>query len=180
MQTDTLLEKNMKVEKDDTEKSSIVSWVMYIAILVGIILFVKYVIGFTVISGSSMNPTLEDGDFILTSNMLYTIERDDIIVYRDDQGFHVIKRVIGLPNDTIAIENGVVFVNGEAMEEDYITGIAQDMKEVVVPNDAYFVIGDNRNPGESLDSRSNKVGPIAKEKIQGEAVFSILPFTTIK
>jgi signal peptidase I len=169
-----VLERSTKEE--EKAKSGWLSWIVFILFL-GIAFFAfRYAIGFTFISGNSMNPTLEDGDLVVTSNIFFNIDRQDIVVYRDANGFDVIKRVIGLPNDKIAIQDGVVYVNGNVLSEVYISGAPHDMEEVIVPSNAYFVIGDNRTPGESLDSRSEKVGAIGQEHILGEVMFNLFPF----
>ncbi|WP_047982745.1 signal peptidase I [Ornithinibacillus contaminans] len=177
METNIALENKIGTATTTAEKkSSFLSWVIFLVVTGCLFLLIKYAISFTVISGNSMNPTLEDGDVLLTNQIAYTVETEDIVVYRDEGGFHVIKRVIGLPGDRVAIEDGVVFVNGEALEEAYTTGLSIDMPEMVVPDHAYFLVGDNRVPGASLDSRSEQVGAINEEQIIGEAVVSLLPF----
>lgn len=164
-------------ESKEERNVSRLGWIGFIFCLVIAFLVFRYVIGFIVVSGDSMNPTLENGNVVLSSNIIFTVDRNDIIIYRDHNGFDVVKRVIGLPNDIITIRNGSIFVNGEMMNEPYITGASNDMGEVVVPKDAYFVVGDNRTPGESLDSRSSNVGPIHKSTVQGEVLISLFPFS---
>lgn len=164
-------------ESKEERNVSRLGWIGFIFCLVIAFLVFRYVIGFIVVSGDSMNPTLENGNVVLSSNIIFTVDRNDIIIYRDHNGFDVVKRVIGLPNDIITIRNGSIFVNGEMMNEPYITGASNDMGEVVVPKDAYFVVGDNRTSGESLDSRSSNVGPIHKSTVQGEVLISLFPFS---
>lgn len=167
----------------DTKKSStssVMSWVIFILVLIAIILFFRYVIQFTVVSGDSMNPTLEDNDILLTSSLFYDVERYDIVIYQDENGFDVIKRVIGMPNETVEIREGIVFVDGNPLEEDYTAGTSNDMSEVTVSEGSYFVIGDNRARGASFDSRDSDVGPITEDQLRGEAIFSIFPPGSIK
>ncbi|HAM80121.1 signal peptidase I [Ornithinibacillus bavariensis] len=168
----------LKKDTRDREKEKLgwLSWIVFLLLLVIVFIVFRLVIGFTVIAGDSMNPTLEEGNVIVTSNIFFNIERNDIIVYRDQDGFNVIKRVIGLPNDTIAIQDGAVIVNGKVLQETSIIGVPNDFQEVIVPRNSYFVIGDNRTPGESLDSRSENVGAIQQENILGEVMFTLFPF----
>lgn len=123
-----------------------------------------------------MSPTFDDNHIIMTNNLFFTPEKGDIILYRDQNGFDVIKRIIGMPHDQVEIKDGVTKVNGEELQESYKTGVSQDISPVTVEENSYFVMGDNRTPGASLDSRSSKVGTIAKEDIKGKYLFKIYPF----
>ncbi|GAA0604779.1 signal peptidase I [Virgibacillus siamensis] len=167
-----------KKQSDDIakEKSGWIGWLLFIVSIAAVFFVFRFVIGITIINGNSMSPTISDGDVILTSDMFYTPERNDIVIFRDGDGYDVIKRIIGLPNETIAIQNGVILVDGEPIESEFATGIPHDMPEKTVDSGSYFLIGDNRTPGESLDSRNSEIGSISKEKIQGQAILSLLPF----
>lgn len=112
----------------------------------------------------------------ISSNIFFSPERNDIVLYRDENGFDVVKRIIALPNQTIEISDGAAIVDGDPIDESFVTGTPKDMEETIVEEDAYFVMGDNRTPGESLDSRSPHVGSIAEERIKGEFLFSVFPF----
>jgi signal peptidase I len=158
-----------------SSKSSVGSWIIFIIVLIGVFIFFRYAIQFTVVSGDSMNPSLEDGDVLLTSILFYEADRHDVVIYQDDHGYNVIKRVIGMPGETVEIREGTVYIDGAAIKESYTAGIANDMAEVTVEADSYFVIGDNRNPGASFDSRNSDVGTIPEIKIIGEALFSLFP-----
>lgn len=162
-------------DQQNNKASSFFSWLRFLLILIVVFIFFKYVIGITVISGNSMTPTLEDNDIIITSNLIYTPERNDIVVYENDQGKHIIKRVIGLPNESVEIKDGIVFVEGKPQNENYTTGTPRNMDEVTIPENSYFLVGDNREPGESYDSRSGDVGPISKSQLTGKALFSLYP-----
>ncbi|WP_337017649.1 signal peptidase I [Oceanobacillus massiliensis] len=163
-------------EKNEKDITNIGSWIVFALILAVVFFTFRFVIGITVVSGNSMSPSLEDGDFLVSSNIFYTPEASDIIIFHNENGFDVIKRVIGLPNDTVEIKNGMVLINGNPLNEDYIAGAPNDMAEITVSEDSYFVMGDNRTPGESLDSRSPDVGTIARDAIRGEVLVSIYPF----
>ncbi|MFO7583650.1 MAG: signal peptidase I [Anaerolineales bacterium] len=128
------------------------------------------------VEGSSMLPTLQDGNFVLVNRLSYSLgkpERGDIIVFhfeltRQD----LIKRVIGLPGDEVRIANGAVFVNGVALAEPYIATAPSYNGTWVVPANNFFVLGDNRN--DSSDSHS--WGTLPAEKVVGKAVLVYWPF----
>lgn len=169
-----------EVKKKEKEKSGWVSWLVFIVLLLSVFLIFRYVVGITFINGHSMSPTLEDGDVILTSNLFYTPERNDIVIFRDEDGFDVIKRIIAMPGETIAIKDGIVLVNGEAVDSNFAAGIPNDMSKTVVEDGSYFLVGDNRVPGESLDSRNSDIGSISKGEIKAEVLLSLYPFGFMK
>lgn len=162
----------LELEKTEKKKGSLLSWLGFLFILAIIFFTTHYAIGITLISGQSMAPTLNDKNITLSNQLLYTIERNDIVIFQDKNGFDVIKRVIALPNETIEIKDDLVFVNGQPIEEEYIVGTANDMEKQLVAEGSYFVMGDNREPGESLDSRSSDIGTIPEGKIKGKMLFS--------
>ena len=128
------------------------------------------------VDGTSMVPTLQNGEYILINKLAYKLgqpERGDIIVfsYPDDNGQDLIKRVIGLPGDTVKIENGVVTINGQILEEPYIAQPPIYTGEWPVPDGSLFVLGDNRN-----DSRdSHQWGLLPQENIIGKSVLIYWP-----
>lgn len=159
-----------------TSRESVLSWLKFLLFIAAIFFIFRFAIGITVISGNSMAPTIQNRTIIMTSNLLYSPEQNDIIQFEDVNGFDVIKRIIAMPNDTVEINNGHLYVNGQILEEDYAMGVPDDMTLVTVPEGAYFVVGDNRTPGESLDSRNVEFGFIPKERMKGEMLFSLFPF----
>ncbi len=132
------------------------------------------------VSGTSMEPTLEDGDIIL-------LVKTDNFETGDLVGFYyqnklLLKRVIGGPGDIIDIDDeGNVSVNGEALEEPYLTSKALGETDIVypyqVPEDRYFVMGDNRLT--SIDSRSSAIGCIEESQIVGRVILRVLPLNRI-
>ncbi|MCB8943773.1 MAG: signal peptidase I [Ardenticatenaceae bacterium] len=108
------------------------------------------------IDGSSMNPTLVDGEYLIINNLSYYLDepqRGDVIVFRHPNNeLNLIKRVIGLPGDTVEIKDGQVIVNGVVLDEPYIKAAPNYNGRWDVPEDNYFVLGDNRN--NSSDSHS--------------------------
>ena len=153
--------------------------------LLGVILLVfLFCFRVVVVSGTSMNNTLNDGDYLLMlGNLFYTDpQRGDIIVaskagYED--GFPIVKRVIATEGQTVDIDfqSGIVYVDGVALEESYTNGLTTDKEGVQFPltvsEDCVFVLGDNR--GVSMDSRNPKIGLIDSREILGKAIFLFWP-----
>jgi signal peptidase I len=158
------------------------------------------------VEGQSMDPTLEDGEFLLVNSLVYAKvdlealarwvpfwepgdpaerhvfhgpERGDIVILHHPvtgQERDLVKRVIGLPGDTLRIRDGVVYINGRELIEPYVKEPWRgDLPEVTIPAGTYFVMGDNRN--NSLDSRV--FGPVGEELIVGKAMASWWPTSKI-
>lgn len=135
------------------------------------------------VEGSSMTPTLVDGDWVAVSSVTSHVNHGDIVVITQpwERDIPIIKRVIGVAGDTIDInfETGEVFINGELQQEDYILEPTLTNYNaafpLTVPEGRIFVMGDNRNG--SLDSRSSKVGLIDERYVLGRAAFRIWPNT---
>jgi signal peptidase I len=131
------------------------------------------------VEGGSMEPGLEDQERIFINKLVYkfeSIERGDIIVFRYPRDTHksFIKRVIGLPGDRIHISYGHVFVNDHQLPESYVPTDyldARSFAEIVVPHNAYFVLGDHR----SMSNDSRDFGPVMRSYIYGKAVFGYWP-----
>lgn len=129
------------------------------------------------VKGDSMLPNFHDGELLLTEKVTYRIykpERGDVIVFRAPQrNVDFIKRIVGLPGDTIRIEDGTVFINDEKLVEPYETQKTQGSASVVLGQDEYFVLGDNR--GSSSDSRS--FGPVRRGAMRGKVWLVYWPIT---
>lgn len=164
------------------KNNSILEWVKFLAGVVVVFLVVFYCIGITKVIGHSMDPTLKDGSFLFVNKLSTFISEpsygDVVIVKEEDR--NIVKRVIGMAGDTVAIKGGVVYVNDEPIAENYVLGTSNDMEAITVAKGDIFILGDNRTPGESLDSRDPNMGPISEELIEGYAVVSLYPFYTIK
>ena len=160
----------------------------FLGIMVMAFLIIKYVGQRTEVVGSSMEPTLMGTDNLIVDKLSYRFvdpDRYDIIVfpYRNGSGLYYIKRVIGLPGETVYInERGDVFVDGVKLEEDYIKEKANDAGLAATPiqlgEDEYFVLGDNRN--NSMDSRSYEVGLVKRDEIIGRAILRVWPLEKFK
>lgn len=143
-----------------------------------------FVAQFHKVSGNSMVPTYHNGDFLITEKISYRFgnpKRESVVVLKNpkDESQDFIKRVIAIPGDTIMIEGGFVYVNGEAINEPYLPedittpagSFLTEGNTVKAGANQYFVIGDNRH--HSSDSR--EWGPVTKEKLIGKALFRYWP-----
>jgi len=130
------------------------------------------------VDGFSMEPTLESGEFVVVNKLAYRLgqpARGDIVVFRYpyDPQQEYIKRIIGLPGDNIVITNGIVSVNGEALEESYIAAAPAYQTNLTVPEGSVFVLGDNRNNS----SDSHNWGAVPVEYLVGKALVIYWPPT---
>ena len=172
-----------QIQPSETQPEQTENWKRFaLDILETIVLAVVLYFGINAISarvrvdGFSMVPTLQDGEYILVSKLSYktgTPARGDIIVFSlpTDQQQDLIKRVIGLPGETISIHGGIVSVNGVALTEPYIAQQPNYDGEWTVPDGQLFVLGDNRN--DSKDSHQWNYLPM--ENIIGKAVLIYWP-----
>lgn len=178
------LDKKKVEEKESSWVKELISTVLYLALVVALtFLFVQYVGQRTHVNGDSMNNTLLDGDNLIVDKISYRFkdpERFDIIVfpYQYQEDTFYIKRIIGLPGETVQIEDGIIYIDGEVLEESYgkeimnSAGIAS--QPIELGEEEYFVLGDNRN--NSRDSRDPSVGMIQEDQIIGKAFIRIWPF----
>ena len=118
-------------------------------------------------NGYSMKPNFTDGDMFRVEEIPLTdLKRGDLVVV-ENNGNLLLKRLIGLPHETVSIQEGTVFINGSALDEPYdVVPSTDTMAEVQLDNDAYFILGDNRP--DSLDSRL--LGPVRGDAIKGKAI----------
>lgn len=172
-----------KTKKKRSKISYIVEFVVYIALIFACIFWVpEHVIQRTVVSGESMENTLHSGESLLVNKVAYEPSRYDIIVFypygRDEDEYYV-KRIYGMPGETIQIKGNDIYINGSKIEDKYAknamddSGIAEEPYQLA--DDEYFVLGDNRQV--SKDSRDSEVGPVKKENIAGHVVLRIWPLS---
>lgn len=179
-------EEQQKQDPNKSTKSTVLSYVIWVGAVVLLAWFlITFVAQRTDVNGTSMVPTLEDGDQLICDKISYRFhdpERFDIIIfpYKYQKNTYFIKRVIGLPGETVRIDyDGSIYINGEILDEKYglekmtYPGIAE--QEITLGDDEYFVLGDNRNVSE--DSRYPDVGLIKREDIIGRAWLRIYPFS---
>lgn len=152
-------------------------------------LIIAFIAQSFLVEGSSMEPSFHHGQRLLVEKVSYRFgepKRGQVVVFRypGDQRRKFIKRVIGLPGDEIAIQNGFLYINGLRLEEDYINGptygtySAPTYGPVLVPEGHYFVLGDNRR--NSDDSRYPDVGFVPKKNLVGRALFVYWPLNQIR
>ena len=172
-------------EKKMDWKKELISWAMYIGFVVVLTWFILTFVGQrTVVDGRSMNATLNDRDNLIVEKLSYRFhdpERFDIIVFPPyGTKEYYIKRIIGLPGETIQIdEEGNIYIDGELLEENYgletIKNPGRAIEPVTLGDDEYFVMGDNRN--NSVDSRDPRVGNVKRDSIIGRAWVRIWPLS---
>ncbi len=149
-----------------------------VALAIGLILS-KYVIANAQVPSSSMETTVMAGDRIFVNRLSYVFgepQRGDIVtfIYPDDGETLYLKRVMGLPGETIQGKDGKIYIDGKALEKDFTQEISyDDFGPYTVPEDSYFMMGDNRN--DSWDSRYWKHTFVEKEDIVGKAMVSYFP-----
>ena len=139
------------------------------------------------VSGENMYPTLNEGDVCLINKMsykLHSIKRNDVVVVQQsgsEHNYYMIERVIGLPGETVMVQNGVVYIDGKELEEKYSFPLMENgglaLEKITLDDNEYFVLSDNRNGGE--DSRNASIGNILKKDIVGKAWIKTSPFKFI-
>lgn len=160
----------------------IFSWIIEIAIVLMMAFVLVYFIGMrTSVVGQSMSETLENGDQILVNRFMYKVigpKANDVIVFLpngNEKSHYYVKRVIGVPGDTVQIKDGRIYVNGTEFTEKVDVAAIEDAglaaDAVTLGDDEYFALGDNRNNSE--DSRYANIGNIKREYIIGKAWFVI-------
>lgn len=171
------------------EKKSNMAGIVYDLIFYAMLIFIcvyivpNFVLQRTIVDGSSMADTLLNGEQLYVEKLSYrfdALDRFDIIVFypygRANEEYYV-KRIIGLPGETVQIIDSKIYINGEILEENYgkepIEDPGRAAQPITLADDEYFVMGDNRNV--SKDSRTEEVGNVKKENIGGRAILRILP-----
>ena len=161
----------MEIEK---AKKIFIELLPYIITIIIVLLIKQFIVAPIKVNGSSMSTTLENNDIMILNKIDYRfndIKRFDIVVV-DSEYEYLIKRVIGLPGETIEFKDNKLYVNGKYIKQNFKYKETEDFK-YKVPKGKYFVMGDNRT--NSLDSRS--FGPFEKKKILGKTSLTIFPFS---
>ena len=180
-------------------KKELLSWVGTLILALAVVLVIRTFIFEPIrVDGSSMADTLQDGEltFVLKAEYLFKDpDRFDVVIChypnrRDannplgiETKTNFVKRVIGLPGETLAIQGNTVYINGQALEEPFLTpernAVNLSLGPITLGEDEYFMIGDNRYA--SNDSRNlREVGPIARDEIVGEVKFVFFPFSALR
>lgn len=187
-------ETDIKEKKPRSPISYVIEGVIYVLLIVVCIYVVPtYVLQRTVVSGESMENTLHDGESLLVDKLSYRFsdpKRYDIIVFYPkgkDVDEYYVKRIFGLPGETVQIKGNDVYINGSKIEDSYAKDVMSEAGIAAKPyklgSDEYFVLGDNRSV--SLDSRtlpeedSDAPGPVKFENIAGRVILRIWPLSKI-
>lgn len=186
--------KTKVIDDEENEQSAslrarreIYDWIQCIitALIICIVLFV-FIVRIIDVQGTSMNPTLNNGDKMLVSNLFYTPEAGDIVVFKTDSydpNKALVKRIIATEGQEINIDfdRGIVYVDGVAIEEDYISELTRTKLDFIgpqtVPEGCVFVMGDNRNM--STDSRKNEIGMLDTRLILGKVYAVLFPISEL-
>ena len=145
----------------------------YLIIIVVVVAIRTFIITPIVVQGESMVPTLDGGEVMLLKKIDTSYERFDIVVVNKSvEGDNLIKRVIGLPGETIRCKNNNIYINDEIIDDPYGKGDTGNFQEITLGDDEYFLMGDNRTV--SLDSRI--LGVIKKDEIEGTVGIVLYPF----
>ena len=163
----------------------ILDFIKLVIVIVIILVLMIYVVSVTQVVGNSMYSTLNNGDVLILNKLKYRfseVERGDIISLEYEDTKYLIKRVIGVPGDTISISDNTVYVNGEVYIENYLEEDLEyddfqlsSLGYQTIPADMYFVLGDNRE--DSLDSR--EIGLVSKDEVIGKVSFRIWPLNKL-
>lgn len=137
------------------------------------------------VEGVSMENTLYHNDVLLINKIKYRIhdpERFDMVIFPYSMNEYYVKRIIGLPGETIQIKDGSIYINEKPLLEEYGREVIQDAglatNAITLDKDEYFLMGDNRN--QSTDSRSQLIGPVKKDKLEGRVFARIYPFAQMR
>lgn len=178
--------KKKVIAENTTKRGDIYEWIqcIIVALIVCVIIFVFFVRLVDVV-GSSMHPTLEEGDKMIVTDIFYKPKYGDIIVFQKDEyaDYALVKRVIATEGQTVEIDfdRHIVYVDGKKLDEPYIaesTANRIDFTGIqVVPEGCVFVMGDNRN--DSTDSRDKRIGMVDTRNIIGKVVYVAFPFDHI-
>lgn len=149
----------------------------YVIIILIVVIIRTFIVTPVKVDGVSMFPTLNNNQILLLEKFDKSLKRFDIVVL-DYNKEKLVKRVIGLPGESILYKDNKLFINGKKIEEKFLVYEMQDfdLNDIgynKIPDNYYFVVGDNRN--NSLDSR--KLGLISKDDIDGKIIYSIFPFS---
>lgn len=148
------------------------SLIPYIIIVVVVILVRTFLVTPVRVNGNSMYPTLKGGEIMLL-NKLGKINRYDIVVLKiNEEEDNLIKRIIGLPGETVEIIENKVYINNQELKDEFGFGVTYNIDRLTLKEDEYFVLGDNR----IISKDSRILGPIKKSEIKGTTNFIMYPF----
>ncbi len=172
-----ILKKYIKDEKIVKIVDYCITAILCVAVFFGVRAFVGVPIQ---ADGVSMTPTIDNNDMVLVNRLSYIFtspKKGDVIIFPYGDNEMYIKRIIGMPGDEILIENGKIYINGDVYEDEFesqLTAYGDREYPIIVEEDTYYVLGDNRKV--SRDSRYSSVGEIHKDEIIGKALLIYIPF----
>ena len=177
----------MEFYQEETNKlRKMIVWLVDIIVVISLAWFVVYGFGTQIrITGQSMTPELRSDDVVLMNRLSYDLgspKRFDVEVFERDDKKPNVKRVIGLPGETVQIKNGQIYIDDKPLEADRglnqvsLAGLAEN--PVVLDEDEYFLLGDNRDSSE--DSRFVKIGNVKRKQIRGKVWLRLIPFIDFK
>lgn len=153
---------------------------VFVVVIAAAIIAATFFFSVLQIRGTSMEPNIHEGDMIITTHGTNFDQGDVVAFYFNNRV--LLKRVVAFPGDWVDIDDyGTVAVNGQVLQEDYVKDLALGDSDISfpyqVPENRYFVLGDNRSV--SIDSRSSAIGTITDEQVIGKVVLRVFPFTTM-
>ena len=152
----------------------------YIIVFVVVILLTVFVVSITTVVGDSMEGTVDDGNILLIEKVtprFLNLKRFDIVVVKHKNPNYIVKRIIGLPGDRLSYKDNQLYINGKYVQEAFLKNvITENIDEIIIPDNEYFVLGDNRS--NSVDSR--EFGTINKNQMEGRAIIKIWPIGEFK
>ena len=182
-------QERLRVEfyQEETNKlRRMIVWLVDIIVVISLAWFVVYGFGTQIrITGQSMTPELRSEDVVLMNRLSYDMgspKRFDVVVFEREDKKPNVKRVIGLPGETVQIKNGQIYIDDKPLEADKglgqvsLAGLAEN--PVVLEEDEYFLLGDNRDSSE--DSRFVKIGNVKRRQIRGKVWLRLIPFIDFK
>lgn len=181
-------EEKEKIPPQVLARREIYDWIQCLmsALVICVILFVFFIRVIDV-KGDSMLPTLQNGDKMLVSDLFYKPKAGDVVVFKKDSydpGRALVKRVIATEGQTVNIDfyNGIVYVDGEPIDEDYVNSLTTNQLDFIgpatVPKGCVFVMGDNRNA--STDSRKSEIGMVDSRLILGKVYCILFPLSDFR
>lgn len=164
----------------------VIGWIVDIVVVISLAWFVVYGFGTQIrIVGQSMMPGLRENDVVLMNRLAYDLgspNRFDVVVFEREDSKSNVKRIIGMPGETVQIQSGFIYINGErldtpeGLERVSLAGLAE--KPVTLEDDEYFLLGDNRDGSE--DSRFANIGNVKRKQIQGKIWLRLLPLIDVQ
>lgn len=172
----------MHIYEETNRFRSVFNWIVDVAVVLSAAWFFVFALGTQILAtGQSMSPVIEQGETVLMNRLSYLIsgpERLDLVAFEKEEGNYQIKRVIGLPGETVQIQDGFIYIDGEMLHADddlnrsALAGQAEH--PIHLKEDEYFLLGDNRENSE--DSRFSSIGNVKRRQIKGQAWLRFSPF----